>query len=51
MTLHHLALFPAEQHADIDMLFGNFGEDLLQSVESFTLDFGRMRFAMGAPLR
>jgi predicted aspartyl protease len=50
VTLHNLPVAPALQHADIDALFGNMGEDLFQSVQSFTLDFPHMRFVMGAPL-
>jgi len=50
VTLHKLAVTPAAQHADIDTLFGNVGEDLFQSVQSFTFDFPNMRFVMGTPL-
>jgi hypothetical protein len=50
VTMHKLAVFPERKHADIDALFGNIGEDVLQSVSSFTLDFSRMRFVMGAKL-
>jgi hypothetical protein len=50
ITLHHLAIFPKAQGSDIDTLFGNIGEDLLQSAESFTLDFTHMRFVLGDPL-
>ncbi len=50
VTLHNLAVAPAAQHADIDTLFGNVGEDLFQSVQSFTFDFPNMRFVMGPPL-
>jgi hypothetical protein len=50
VTLHKLAVTPAAQHADIDTLFGNVGEDLFQSAQSFTFDFPNMRFVMGPPL-
>jgi Aspartyl protease len=50
VILHKLAVTPAAQHADIDTLFGNLGEDLFQSVQSFTFDFPNMRFVMGPPL-
>jgi hypothetical protein len=50
ITLHMLPVLPSLQHADIDALFGNVGEDLLQSVQSFTIDFVNMRFVMGASL-
>jgi len=50
VALHNLAVTPAAQHADIDTLFGNVGEDLFQSVQSFTFDFTNMRFVMGSPL-
>lgn len=50
IVLKHLPVFPSAQGADIDALFGNMGEDLLQSVASFTLDFPHMRFVLGEPL-
>jgi hypothetical protein len=50
VTLHKLSVAPAAQHADIDTLFGNVGEDLFQSVQSFTFDFPNMRFIMGPSL-
>ena len=50
VALHNLAVTPAAQHADNDTLFGNVGEDLFQSVQSFTFDFTNMRFVMGSPL-
>jgi predicted aspartyl protease len=50
IVLKHLAVLPSAQGADIDVLFGNIGEDLLQSVASFTLDFTQMRFVLGQPL-
>ena len=50
VSLHNLPVFPSLQHADIDALFGNVGEDLLQSAQSFTVDFPNMRFVMGPPL-
>jgi len=37
------------QHAGIDALFGNVGQDLLQTVQSVTLDFKQMRLVMGEP--
>ncbi len=50
VTLQNLPVLPTVQHADIDALFGNIGEDVLQSVQSFTFDFVHMRFVMGMPL-
>lgn len=50
ITLKHLAVLPSAQGADIDNLFGNLGEDLLQSVDSFTIDFIHMRLILGGPL-
>lgn len=50
VTLHKVSMLPTVQHADIDVFFGNIGEDLLQSMQSFTLDFVHMRFVLGAPL-
>ena len=42
VTVHKLSVFPEVQHADVDPVFGNMGEDVLQSVSSFTLDFPGM---------
>jgi predicted aspartyl protease len=50
VTLHQVPVAPAAQHADIDRLYGNVGEDLFQSVQSFTFDFPKMRLVMGPPL-
>ena len=50
VTLHKLSVAPVAQNADIDRLYGNVGEDLFQSVQSFTFDFPNMRFVMGPPL-
>jgi predicted aspartyl protease len=50
VTLKNRPILPTPQGADIDALFGNMGEDLLQSAESFTLDFTHMRFVLGEPL-
>ncbi len=50
INLHDVPILPAVQHSDIDALFGNLGEDLFQSVESFTFDFRAMRFSLGQPL-
>ena len=48
--LHNVPVLPVVQHSDIDALFGNLGENLFHSVESFTLDFKEMRFSLGEPL-
>ena len=50
VTVHKLSVFPKRQHADVDALFGNMGEDVLQSVADFTLDFPNMRLVMGTNL-
>lgn len=50
VVLRRVTVLRSAQGADIDVLFGNVGEDLLQSVASFTVDFARMRFILGEPL-
>jgi hypothetical protein len=50
VVVHRLSVSPERQHSYVDALFGNMGEDVLQSVSSFTLDFPRMRFLMGTNL-
>ncbi len=47
VTVRHLTVLPKRQHSDVDALFGNMGEDVLQSVSSFTMDFPHMRLTLG----
>lgn len=51
VTVRSLTVLPKKQHSDVDSLFGNMGEDVLQSVSSFTLDFPHMQFVMGPAKR
>jgi hypothetical protein len=37
-------------NSGIDELYGNLGQDLVASFESFTLDFSKMTFSLGTPL-
>jgi hypothetical protein len=38
-------------NAGIDVLFGNLGQDFIDSFESFSLDFSTMKVSLGAPHR
>jgi hypothetical protein len=35
--------------SDIDELYGNLGQDMVAQFESFTMDFSKMIFTLGAP--
>jgi hypothetical protein len=37
-------------NSGIDELYGNLGQDLVSGFESFTLDFSKVTFSLGAPL-
>ena len=50
VTLKDVSVHSTPAKAGIDILFGNLGQDFLADVESVTLDFDRMTFALGAAL-
>ena len=49
-TVHNVPVFPTPIGADRDELYGNLGQDFVSGFESFTLDFSKMTFRLGAPL-
>lgn len=49
-TLHYVPAFPTPVGADRDELYGNLGQDFVSGFESFTLDFSKMTFSLGAAL-
>lgn len=49
-TLKNVSIFPARMNSGIDELYGNLGQDLVSGFESFTLDFSKVTFSLGAPL-
>ncbi len=49
-VLRQVSIFPMKMGAGIDELYGNVGQDLVAGFQSFTLDFSKMTFSLGAPL-
>jgi hypothetical protein len=49
-TLKHVPIFTVKMGSDIDELYGNVGQDMVSGFDSFTLDFSKMTFSLGAPL-
>jgi Aspartyl protease len=49
-TLHRVPIFTEPMGTDLDDVYGNLGQDLVANAESFTLDFSKMTFSLGAPL-
>jgi predicted aspartyl protease len=49
VTLNDVAVLPVRMNAAIDVLFGNLGQDFIDSFESVTLNFSTMTFSPGAP--
>jgi hypothetical protein len=49
-TLKNVSIFPARMNSGIDELYGNLGQDFVAGFESFTLDFTKMTFSLGAAL-
>lgn len=49
--LKDIAITPQKTNAGLDELYGNIGQDLFQSFESFTLDFATMTFKVGDPVQ
>ncbi len=47
VTLKDVPIFPDRMNAAIDVLFGNLGQDFVEGVESFSLDFRAMVFGLG----
>jgi hypothetical protein len=49
-TIWNVPIFPTRIGSDKDELYGNLGQDFVGGFESFTLDFSKMTFSLGAPL-
>ena len=49
-VLRQVSIFPMKMGSGIDELYGNIGQDLVAGFQSFTLDFSKMTFSLGAPL-
>jgi predicted aspartyl protease len=49
-TLKNVPIFTVKMGSDIDGLYGNVGQDMVSRFDSFTLDFSKMTFSLGAPL-
>jgi predicted aspartyl protease len=49
-TIANVPIFPTKIGSDKDELYGNLGQDFVAGFESFTLDFSKMIFSLGAPL-
>jgi predicted aspartyl protease len=48
--LKNVPIFHEAMGTDLDELYGNLGQDLVAGFQSFTLDFTKMRFSLGAPV-
>jgi predicted aspartyl protease len=51
VTLKDVSILPVRMNAGIDVLFGNLGQDFIDSFEGVSLDFRAMVFGPGAPNR
>jgi len=49
-TIRNVPIFPTTIGSDKDALYGNLGQDFVAGFESFTLDFVKMTFSLGAPV-
>jgi hypothetical protein len=47
-TLERVPIFTTAMGTDLDELYGNLGQDLVAGSDSFTLDFSKMTFSLGA---
>jgi predicted aspartyl protease len=48
-TLQDVSITPVRMNAGLDILFGNLGQDFVDSFESVSLNFSTMTFSFGAP--
>jgi predicted aspartyl protease len=48
VTFKDVSIFPVRMNTAIDLLFGNLGQDFVDSVESVSLNFSTMTFSIGA---
>ena len=49
--LRCVSIFTQPLGSDLDDLCGNLGQDMVSGFASFTLDFSRMRFTLGEPIK
>ena len=49
VTLQDVSITPVRMNAGLDILFGNLGQDFVDSFESVSLNFSTMTFSLGAP--
>ena len=49
-TLQDVSITPVRMNTGLDILFGNLGQDFVDSFESVRLNFSTMTFSFGAPL-
>jgi len=49
-VLKSVPIFHEAMGTDLDELYGNLGQDLVVGFQSFTLNFTKMRFSLGAPV-
>jgi hypothetical protein len=50
VTLKRVTILPVKLNNAMDEFYGNLGQDFVAGFESFTLDFSKMTFSLGAPL-
>lgn len=50
VTLKRVTILPIKLNNGMDEFYGNLGQDFVAGFESFTLDFSKMTFSLGAPL-
>ena len=48
-TLRDVSITPVRMHTGLDILFGNLGQDFIDSFERVTFNFSAMTFTVGVP--
>jgi hypothetical protein len=51
VTLSDVSILPVRTNADIDLLFGNLGQDFVDRFDSVSPNFSAMTFSVGAPVK
>jgi hypothetical protein len=49
ITLQNVSIAPTRRNSALDILFGNLGQDFVESFESVSLNFATSTFSFGAP--